>query len=83
MHLDVLLAAAHNVDSAVSKTCNVAAGTSWEDFKGIYVGAWKGGAKGCTTYQIGGKRFGILRTNEDGTKSCQVDPVTGKRDCDG
>ena len=83
MHLDVLLTAAKNVDSAVSKTCNISPKTPWEDFKSIYVKAWEGGAKGCTTYQVGGKRFGILRTNEDGAKSCQVDPATGKRDCDG
>ena len=81
-HVDVLLTAAKRVDSAVSKTCNVPADTDWDDFKSIYVRAWEGGAKGCTTYQVGGKRFGILNTNEDGAASCRIDPTTGRKECD-
>jgi len=54
-HLAVLLAAARNGDSAVSKTLNVPADTPWDEFQKIYVSAWEGGAKGCTTYQVGGK----------------------------
>ena len=83
-HVSVLLAAANNVDSAVSKTCNVPPGTPWADFKQIYVSAWEGGAKGCTTFNIGGKRFGVLNAQEDGTNEpavCKIDPETGQRDC--
>ncbi len=81
-HLAVLLAAARNVDSAVSKTCNVPPDTDWDTFKQIYISAWEGGAKGCTTFQVGGKRFGILNTNEDGTAACRIDPETGRKECD-
>ena len=81
-HVGVLLAAANRVDSAVSKTCNVPPETSWDEFKSIYVRAWEGGAKGCTTFQVGGKRFGILNTNEDGAAACRIDPETGRKECD-
>jgi ribonucleoside-diphosphate reductase alpha chain len=59
-HLAVLLLSQHYVDSACSKTCNVGDDVSYEEFKQVYVDAWKGGAKGCTTFRISGKRFGIF-----------------------
>jgi ribonucleoside-diphosphate reductase alpha chain len=58
---DVLISAAERVDSAVSKTCNVPPNTPWADFKNVYVQAWERGAKGCTTFNVGGKRMGILK----------------------
>ena len=64
-HLAVLLLAQHYVDSACSKTCNVGDDVSYEDFKKVYVDAWKGGAKGCTTFRLSGKRFRILNTIEE------------------
>ena len=84
-HLRVLRTAAKRVDSAVSKTCNVPPGTPWEDFKRVYVEAWLGGAKGCTTFNVGGKRFGVLNAQEDGTSEpaqCRIDPETGRKDCE-
>ena len=59
-HLDVLLLAQKYIDSACSKTCNVGDDVTYESFKQVYVDAWKGGAKGCTTFRLSGKRFGIL-----------------------
>jgi len=59
-HLEVLLLAQKYVDSACSKTCNVGDDVSYDEFKQVYVDAWKGGAKGCTTFRLSGKRFGIL-----------------------
>jgi ribonucleoside-diphosphate reductase alpha chain len=79
-HLGVLLTAQRNVDSSVSKTLNVPESTSWEDFKNIYLRAYEGGAKGCTTYKVGGKREGIIKKIEDA--SCKIDPKTGVRSCD-
>lgn len=81
-HVRVLTTAATYVDSAVSKTCNVDPSMDWEDFKQLYMDAWLGGAKGCTTFNIGGKRFGVLATNEDGAASCKIDPETGRRSCE-
>jgi len=59
-HLEVLLLAQKYIDSACSKTCNVGDDVTYESFKQVYVDAWKGGAKGCTTFRLSGKRFGIL-----------------------
>lgn len=86
-HLDVLLAASKQVDSAVSKTCNVPGSVSWEDFKQVYVKAYEGGAKGCTTFRTDGKRMGILVAKENEEKqpqelSCSIDPATGRRSCE-
>lgn len=89
-HLAVLLLAQHYVDSACSKTCNVGDDTSYEDFKQVYIDAWKGGAKGCTTFRMSGKRFGILNTIEETVEmakeegpveACFIDPQTGQREC--
>ena len=63
-HLGTLLAATKHVDSAVSKTCNVNPKMKWEDFGKIYIDAWKGGAKGCTTFNPEGKRAGIWNTED-------------------
>ena len=68
-HLEVLLLAQKYIDSACSKTCNVGDDVSYDQFKQVYVDAWKGGAKGCTTFRLSGKRFGILNeTVEEETK---------------
>lgn len=64
-HLRVLVAASRYVDSAVSKTCNVPTDINYESFKQIYLKAWQNGCKGCTTFRLGGKRFGILNAAEE------------------
>lgn len=83
-HLAVLEEAYKWVDSAVSKTCNVPSTTEWPDFKALYFRAWKAGCKGCTTYQVGGKRAGILESKpaEEQPKACYVDTATGRRECE-
>jgi len=94
-HVAALTVAAQRVDSAVSKTCNVPSDISWEDFKNVYVSAWEGGAKGCTTFRLGGKRSGILVAKDDGNEpeadapeteepasQCRIDPATGRRECE-
>lgn len=88
-HLNVLLSASRNVDSAVSKTCNVGDDVSWEDFKDIYVDAYEGGAKGITTFRASGKRFGILqpkapqaKSEEDEGAACYFDAATGTKHCE-
>lgn len=86
-HIAVLTTAQKWVDSAVSKTCNMDGSMSWEDFKALYMTAWEGGAKGCTTFNIDGKRMALLtgKKTEDMDdrqgESCQIDPVTGRREC--
>ncbi len=86
-HLNVLLVASEQVDSAVSKTCNVPGSVNWDEFKSLYVRAYEGGAKGCTTFRTDGKRMGILVAKENEEEqpkelSCSIDPSTGRRSCE-
>lgn len=95
-HVKVLVAAQKYVDSACSKTCNVGDDVSWERFKDVYMKAYEGGAKGCTTFRASGKRYGILNEtpkepeepkekeyvdDEDSVQACFIDPVTGQPQC--
>ena len=81
-HLSVLIEAYKWVDSAVSKTCNVSPIMPWEDFKQLYMRAWKNGCKGCSTFNPGGERVGILQEDEEGIEACFIDPVTGLSACE-
>jgi ribonucleotide reductase alpha subunit len=82
-HVDVLVAAQRRVDSAVSKTCNLANGIEWDAFKDVYLRAYEGQAKGCTVYRAGCKREGLM--TEDAPlvaegPACEV--VNGVRSCE-
>ena len=50
-HLAVQAAAQPFIDSAISKTINVPAEISFEDFSHVYQEAYAAGCKGCTTYR--------------------------------
>lgn len=91
-HIDVLCAAQHWVDSSISKTCNVngqiagqGQGVPFADFKQLYMRAYDGGAKGCTTFNLNGKLQGVREVVtpviEEG-KACRIDGTTGLRSCD-
>jgi ribonucleoside-diphosphate reductase alpha chain len=92
-HIRVLVSAQKFIDSAVSKTCNVNGATrgskkkgtvSFSDFKKLYVQAYKGGAKGCTTFNKNGKRFGIITVLPDdkGEAGCTIDHLSGAKSCE-
>ena len=88
-HVKVLCAAQKYVDSSVSKTCNVGDDVDFEQFKALYMMAYDGGAKGCTTFRASGKRMGILKAKEENDnvedtegKACRIDAETGVRTCD-
>ena len=84
-HVEVLALASHYVDSACSKTCNVGDEVDFEEFKSVYVDAWKKGCKGITTFRASGKRFGILNEVEEEVEekveACFIDPNTGQKEC--
>ncbi len=83
-HLSILLLAQNYIDSACSKTCNVGDDATYEDFKQVYVDAWRGGAKGCTTFRLSGKRYGVLQTveeEEEKVEACFIDAETGQKEC--
>ncbi len=50
-HLIVQAAAQKYIDSSISKTINCPAGIPFNDFKQIYLTAYREGCKGCTTYR--------------------------------
>jgi ribonucleoside-diphosphate reductase alpha chain len=84
-HLGALLTAQRQVDSAVSKTCNVATDIPWEDFKGVYLAAHAGGAKGCTTYRQHEAGRGSVLTaapavSEEEGLACTI--VNGQKTCE-
>jgi len=92
-HIRVLCSTQKYIDSAVSKTCNVNGAikgkrvdgqVSFDDFKALYLQAYQGGAKGCTTFNKNGKRFGIFipEEQEAGEAGCDIDPNTGARSCE-
>lgn len=95
-HIDVLCAAQRWVDSSISKTCNVngqiagqGPGVPFTDFKQLYLRAYLGGAKGCTTYNRNGKLEGVREVVEPGEivtvdegAACRIDGTTGVRTCD-
>jgi len=85
-HLAVLAAAQKYTDSACSKTINVGDDVTWDQFKDIYMKAWKMGCKGVTTFRASGKRFGILNETKEEekeeAKACFYDPATGKKECE-
>ena len=83
-HVDVLIATSEWIDSAVSKTCNVGDEVTYEDFKDVYMRAWKGGCKGATTFRAAGKRMGILNAapQEGEGAACYIDATTGKKTCE-
>ena len=94
-HIDVLCGAQKWVDSSISKTCNVngqiagsGPGVTFSRFKDLYLRAYQGGAKGCTTFNRNGKLVGVRRDaevieadseglactfDEQGRKTCAAD----------
>ena len=82
-HLDMQIAVQPFVDSAVSKTINVGSQVTFDEFKEVYLKAWKGKLKGVTTFRLDGKRYGILNKIEvepEGS-ACFIDPETGQKEC--
>lgn len=80
-HVDVLVAAQRYIDSSISKTCNVGDTVTFDEFKEVYIRAYDGGAKGCTTFRAEGKRFGILREVKEEPLACYIGE-DGKKTCE-
>ena len=65
-HVDVQATAQQWVDSSISKTINVPTDFAYEDFKDIYLYAYRKGLKGCTTFRFNPEAFqGVLVKDED------------------
>jgi len=70
-HIKVMEVFANMIDSAMSKTVSVSNDYPYEDFKDVYIKAWKAGIKGVTTY-----REGTMATVLSATSS--LDSTEGK-----
>ena len=87
-HLQMQIAVQPFIDSAVSKTINVGSNVTFDEFKDVYMNAWKGNLKGVTTFRLDGKRYGILNKVEPANKeenegaACFIDPSTGAKTCE-
>ena len=65
-HVAIQAAAQKWIDSSISKTANVPADYPFEDFKDIYLDAWRQGLKGCTTFRFNPDAFqGVLVKERD------------------
>ena len=65
-HVDVQAAAQKWIDSSISKTANVPTEFPFDDFKDIYLYAYKQGLKGCTTFRFNPEVFqGVLVKEQD------------------
>jgi len=79
-HLAMVAAVAPFIDSAISKTVNVAVDYPYEDFKDLYRQAWTAGCKGITTYRPNATTGSVLSiepqqpSREDQPQDDTVDP---------
>ncbi|MBI1424871.1 MAG: adenosylcobalamin-dependent ribonucleoside-diphosphate reductase [Gammaproteobacteria bacterium] len=65
-HVDIQAASQKWIDSSISKTANVPTDYPFEDFKDIYLYAYKKGLKGCTTFRFNPEAFqGVLVKEKD------------------
>jgi ribonucleoside-diphosphate reductase alpha chain len=65
-HIDMQAACQPWIDSAISKTVNVATDCPFEDFKSLYLYASQSGLKGCTTFRFNPVAFqGVLVKESD------------------
>ncbi len=65
-HVDIQAAAQKWIDSSISKTANVPTDYPYEDFKDVYLYAYKQGLKGCTTFRFNPEAFqGVLVKEKD------------------
>ncbi|MBU2676915.1 MAG: adenosylcobalamin-dependent ribonucleoside-diphosphate reductase [Gammaproteobacteria bacterium] len=65
-HVDIQAAAQKWIDSSISKTANVPTDYPYEEFKDIYLYAYKQGLKGCTTFRFNPEAFqGVLVKEKD------------------
>ena len=75
-HLAVQAAAQPYIDSAISKTINVPAAISFEDFAHVYREAYESGCKGCTTYRPNDVTGSVLSVEEP--KAIAAEPVMAR-----
>ncbi len=65
-HVDIQAAAQSWIDSSISKTANIPTDFPYDEFKNIYLHAYKKNLKGCTTFRFNPEAFqGVLVKEQD------------------
>ncbi len=83
-HLAMQAAAQRHVDSSISKTINVPASISFEEFVTVYEDAYRLGLKGCTTFRPNQVTGSILVSNDAAAghcPSCGGDNLLAREGC--
>jgi ribonucleoside-diphosphate reductase alpha chain len=68
-HVDIQAASQKWIDSSISKTANVPTDFPFDEFKDIYLYAYKNGLKGCTTFRFNPEVFQGVLVKEDDLKN--------------
>lgn len=71
-HMLMCAAVAPYIDTAISKTVNVPADYPYDDFKTIYMDAWKAGIKGLATYRPNHVIGSVLSVDASSTNESKV-----------
>ena len=72
-HVRMQSAAQKWIDSSISKTINCPVDIDFNTFKEVYMEAWRGGCKGCTTYRPNEVTGSVLSVAEDSNKVSELD----------
>ena len=74
-HMLMVAAVAPYVDAAISKTVNVPADYPYDDFKDLYLQAWKQGLKGITTYRPNAILGSVLSVTPETPAAAAPEPI--------
>ncbi|MDG1457776.1 MAG: adenosylcobalamin-dependent ribonucleoside-diphosphate reductase [Pseudoprimorskyibacter sp.] len=74
-HVRMQSAAQKWVDSSISKTINCPEDISFDAFKDVYLAAYEGGCKGCTTYRPNDVTGSVLAVSETSDKTPSEAPA--------
>ena len=72
-HVRMQSAAQKWIDSSISKTINCPVDIDFNTFKEVYMEAWRGGCKGCTTFRPNEVTGSVLSVSEDSNKVSELD----------
>ena len=81
-HMQMIAAVQPYIDAAVSKTVNVPEDYPFDDFKQLYLAAWKAGLKGITTYRPNNVIGSVLEVKKEPATSTSPTPQDLKDDPD-
>ena len=72
-HVRMQSAAQKWIDSSISKTINCPVDIDFNTFKEVYMEAWRGGCKGCTTYRPNEVTGSVLSVSVDSNKVSELE----------